>query len=154
IMSIIPLPEWLPDRPAHLNPGLTVCRNVIPRTSGSYGPFSDLSPYSDALPLRCPGASAARDTLGHVAIFAGDATQLKMLTSDSTSLTDVSRTTGGAYATASDDAWRFIQFGSTIVATNLADEVQAYAMGTSTAFSPLAATAPRAKYLAIWKDFV
>jgi hypothetical protein len=153
-MAIIPLPEWLPDRPPHLNPGLTVCKNVIPRTHGSYGPFEDLAAYSDALGARCQGAFAARDALGNIQIFAGDATKLRLLTSASTAFSDVSRTTGGAYATGADDFWRFIQFGPSVIATNHTDEVQSYTIGSSTAFSPLAASAPRARCIAIWRDFV
>jgi hypothetical protein len=153
-MAIIPLPEWLPDRPSHLNPGLVVCRNVIPRTSGSYGPFSELSSYSDALDGRCQGAFTARDNAGNILIFAGNASQLKLLQTASNSFSDVSRATGGAYATADDDVWRFVQFGSTVVATNFTDDVQSFTIGSSSAFGPLAASAPKAKYVAIWKDFV
>lgn len=153
-MTITSLPEWLPDRPVHLNPGLTVCRNVIPRTQGSYGPFSALSAYSDALTARCQGAFSARDNAGNILIFAGDATKLKLLVSTSNSFGDVSRALGGAYATSVDETWRFVQFGATVIATNFTDDVQAFAIGSSIAFEPLAATAPKAKYVAIWKDFV
>jgi hypothetical protein len=153
-MAIIPLPEWLPDRPAHLNPGLVTCKNVIPRTQGSYGPFGDLASYSDALGARCQGAFTARDNVGNIQIFAGDATKLRLLTSAATTFGDVSRVSGGAYATSADDAWRFVQFGSTVIATNFADDIQSYVVGASTAFAQLAAAAPKAKYLAIWKDFL
>lgn len=153
-MPIVSLPEWLPDRPPHANPGLTVCRNVLPRTQGSYGPFSDLAAYSDALGARCQGAFAARDSLGNVHIFAGDASRLKLLSAASPSFADVSRSAGGPYATSADDSWRFIQFGGTVIATNFVDDVQAFTIGTSTTFASLAAAAPKAKYLAIWKDFV
>jgi hypothetical protein len=153
-MAIIPMPEWLPDLPAHQNPGLLTCRNVIARTQGSYGPFSDLSVYSDALGTRCQGAFAARDNAGNVHLFAGDATKLKLLSSGSPSFSDVSRTVGGAYATATDDTWRFVQYGANVIATNFVDDVQSFAIGSSTDFAQLSAGAPKAKYLAIWKDFV
>lgn len=153
-MAIVPLPEWLPDRPTHLNPGLIVCRNVLPRTQGSYGPFDDLAAYSEPLGSRCQGAFAARDALGDIQIFAGDATKLWALTSASTAFSDVSRTTGGSYATGGDHFWRFIQFGSSVIATNLTDDVQVYTVGSSTAFLQLAAAAPRARSIAIWRDFV
>lgn len=152
-MTIVPLPEWLPDRPAHQNPGLIVCKNVIPRTQGSYGPFSDLSPYSNALSDRCQGGFTARDSAGNIQIFAGDATKLKALTSGSTGFGDVSRSIGGPYATAADDAWRFIQFGAIVIATNFSDDVQSYVIGVSSSFDQLAAAAPKARYAAIWKDF-
>lgn len=153
-MSIIPLPEWLPDRPAHLNPGLLTCKNVIARTQGSYGPFGDLVPYSDVLESRCQGAFTARDNAGNIQIFAGNATKLRSLISGATTFGDVSRTVGGAYAASADDSWRFVQFGSNVIATNFADDLQSFVIGTSTAFGQLAAAAPKSRYLAIWKDFL
>ncbi len=56
--------EWMPDLPAHRNPGSTVATNVIPRTSKSYGPMPGLSVYSNALTNRCLGAFAARSAAG------------------------------------------------------------------------------------------
>jgi hypothetical protein len=153
-MAIIPLPEWLPDLPAHQNPGLLVCRNVIARTQGSYGPFRDLSVYSDALEARCQGAFTARDNAGNVRIFAGDATRLRLLSSGSPNFADASRSVGGPYATSADDSWRFVQYGANVIATNFADDVQSYVLGSSSDFAPLSADAPKAKYAAIWKDFV
>lgn len=148
------MPEWLPDRPAHQNPGLVLCRNVIPRTESSYGPFRDLSVYSNPLGARCQGAFAARDSAGNTNIFAGTAETLKLLSSASTGWSDVSRAAGGAYATSADDAWRFAQYGLNVVATNFTDDPQSYVIGSSTAFAQLSSGAPRAKYIAIWKDFV
>jgi hypothetical protein len=153
-MALIPMPEWLPDQPAHQNPGLVICRNAIPRTRTSYGPFSGLSVYADALAARCQGAFAARDNAGNVDIFAGDASSLKLLHAASPQFEDVTRSVGGAYATPADEMWRFIQYGLNVIATNFADDVQSYAIGTSTRFAALSGGAPRAKYLAIWKDFV
>lgn len=153
-MTIFPLPEWLPDLPAHQNPGLITCRNVIPKTAASYGPFSSLSIYSDALSGRCQGAFTARDNAGNVNLFAGDATKLKRLTSASPSWSDVSRIAGGAYSTSADDTWRFVQYGSRVIATNFADNPQSYVIGADTAFSDLAGAPPKGRYVAIWKDFV
>lgn len=153
-MTLIAMPEWLPDQPAHQNPGLVTCRNVIPRTRSSYGPFSALSVYSDPLAARCQGAFAARDNAGNISIFAGDSASLKRLNAASPTFSDVSRSTGGAYATSADGVWQFIQYGLNVIATNFADDVQSYVIGTSTNFAPLSSGAPRARYLSIWRDFV
>jgi hypothetical protein len=154
-MTISPLPAWLPDQPAHMNPGLVTCENVIPRTDKSYGPFSGLSVYSNALgSLRCQGAFTGRDSSGNITIFAGTQTKLQSLTSGALTFTDVTRTSGGAYATGSDEMWRFAQYGSRVVATNFADDVQSFLFGSSSAFALLSADAPKAKYVAIWKDFL
>jgi hypothetical protein len=153
---MINMGPWLPDQPDHMNPGLVICKNVIPRTDRSYGPFSDMSVYSNALPggVRCQGAFTGRDASGNIAIFAGNQTKLHSLGSGALTFTDVSRTSGGAYATGTDEMWRFAQYGSMVVATNFADDVQGYLFGTSSAFSQLSSGAPKAKYVAVWKDFL
>jgi hypothetical protein len=153
-MKVIPLPEFLPDQPAHNNPGLVVCENVIPRTAGSYGPFLSLAAYAGATSHRCQGAFTARDSAGNILIFQGDQLRLRLLTSASQNFSDVSRASGGQYATTADDMWRFAQYGNMIVATNYADDPQGYLIGSSSAFSQLASGAPRAKYVAIWRDFL
>lgn len=153
-MTILLMPAWLPDQPSHNNPGLITCKNVIARTERSYGPFRDLAEYSNALAARCQGAYAARDSGGNVNIFAGDATTLKRLSSASPNFEDVSRTAGGAYATGAEEAWRFAQYGDRVIATNFGDDLQSYQFGVSSDFTPLAAAAPKGKYLAIWRDFL
>lgn len=151
-MPTVPMPPWLPDLPAHQNPGLLVCQNVIPKTESSYGPFSDISIYSDALTARCQGAFTARDDAGNITIFAGDSSSLNQLSSSSTTWADVSDT--GGYTTSSDDRWNFIQFGNNVIATNFTDDVQTFDISSSTTFGVLSTDAPKAKYVAIWKDFV
>jgi hypothetical protein len=149
---IIPLPAWTPDLPAHQNPGLIVCRNVISRTDKSYGPFSSLATYSSALTARCQGAFTARDDAGNISIFAGDVSKLYSLTSASTTWEDVSN---GTYTAPSDGQWNFCQFGQRIIACNGVDEAQSYVMGSSTDFADLnAADAPIAKFPAIVKGFL
>ena len=50
----MPAAEWLPDLPAHDNPGATEALNLLPRTGRSYGPLSGLTAYSTtALGARC-----------------------------------------------------------------------------------------------------
>ena len=68
--------------------------------------------------------------------------------------TDVSRTAGGAYATAAGDRWNFAAFGNRVIAVNYTDATQTYLAGTDTDFSALAATAPKAKYIDVAGDFV
>jgi hypothetical protein len=68
-------------------------------------------------------------------------------------LTNVSKT-GGYTPNASNDRFRFTQFGNVIIGTNNSDPIQAYTLGTSTAFADLAAGAPRCKFLTVVRDFV
>ncbi|HEX6979408.1 MAG TPA: hypothetical protein VF342_08920 [Alphaproteobacteria bacterium] len=152
-MAVVPFGEWLPDMPAHGNPGLVVCRNVISRTPDSYGPFAALAAYSGALGARCQGAFAARDADGNVTLFAGDAARLYRLTSASTAWSDVSRT--GGYAVPADDRIGFVQYGSRLIAAmGLSDPLQSFVLGASGSFADLAPTAPRARHIAVVRDFV
>jgi hypothetical protein len=143
-MTVIPFAEWTPDQPAFGN-GATVANGVIPKSGGSYGPMSSLSAYSDALTARCQGAFAGRDSDGNVTNFSGDASKLYRM-ADSTQ-TNISRTAG--YATTSEASWRFCQYGNRVVATNFADEIQSYVLGSSALFANLAAAAPKARHIAI-----
>jgi len=68
-------------------------------------------------------------------------------------LTNVSKT-GGYTPNASNDRFRFTQFGNAIIGTNNSDPIQSFTLGTSTAFADLAAGAPRCKFLTVVRDFV
>lgn len=141
---IIPFGEWLPDR-ADLGNAATVALNCVPKAGGSYGPFSDIAAFSDALSARCQGAYAGADKDAAVGNFAGDASKLYKLSG--TTFNDVSRTAG--YTTASDEAWHFCQYGNRVIATNFADPVQSYVLGGSTLFSDLSSDAPKARHCAL-----
>lgn len=149
---MIPFGEWLPDRPDRDNPGATEAKNVIP-IPGGYGPAQALSVYTNALDARCRGlASGLADDLS-VKTFAGDAAKLYSL-SDAT-WSDVS-TTGG-YSTGDDERWVFAEFGRDgriITATNYSNNIQKFVLATSTAFEDLSVTAPKARHMAVVRDFL
>lgn len=140
--------EWLPDQPPIGNPGLTVAKNCIPWGKG-YKSLNALADYSGAIGGRCFGAFSAIDDDNNVADFAGDATKLYKL-SDVT-WNDVS---GATYTTVEDGNWRFVQFGQKVIATNFADNMQAYQLGVSSTFADLDAAAPRARYITTSRNFV
>lgn len=148
----LPFGEWRPDLSSIENPGTPDILNVIP-DSTSFRPFSDLSVFSGALTARCQGAFAAKDQSANAQNFAGDGTKLYKLSSDLT-WADVSRTTGGAYATDTAEFWEFGQFGANIIAVNGTDDTQVFTLGSSTNFAPLATACPTAKHIAIVRDFV
>lgn len=147
----VPFGEWLPDLPVLSNPGATVATNVIPRAT-SYGPFSDLVAYSNALSARCQGAISCRSKAGTIFTFAGTATGLFKL--NGTSWEDVSRTSGGAYNCPADGFWSFAQFGNLVIATNGADAPQSFNMASSTDFAALAGSPPVAKFVMVVGEFV
>lgn len=147
----IPVGEWLPDQPALANTGATEAKNVIP-WKDSYKPFYNLAAVSaNALGARCQGAYYATDNSGNVFNYAGDATKLYSL--QQSSYSDVSRTSGGAYATPSDGDWEFAQWGEYVMAVNGADNPQVASLG-GVAFTALGGNPPIAAHIAVVRDFV
>jgi hypothetical protein len=145
---MIPFGEFKPDAADFANDGSTVAKNVVPNTTGDYGPLPALASASDALTARCQGAVGARDKAGNVYNFAGDATDLYRMSAGS--WTAISRSAG--YTVAATDAWEFAQFKETIIASNgITDPMQSYLMGTSTIFGNLSTSnsAPSARHIAM-----
>lgn len=129
---------YAPDLPDFGASGSNSVLNVVPRTPFSYGPVGTLTAAtSGALDNRCQGAAAFIDNSGATYIFAGDIHDLYVYTSSSGLWTKVSKTNGG-YATSADGQWNFEYFGGDVIATNFADAIQAYTLGTSTKFADLA----------------
>jgi hypothetical protein len=150
-MPPIPLGPWAPDLPAHLNPGLTVCKNVIPASGGFYAPVPELQRIAtgstvDSSPK---GAFTGRDASNNVTVFVGHGTALKSVTAAS-GYSDVTRLSGPYQSVDTFGNWRFTQVGNRVIATNFLDDVQTFLLGSSSNFSLLSAGAPRAKFCAVW----
>lgn len=149
---MLPFAEWLPDQPEYTNPGTNEVKNCLVKTAKSYGPLSSLAVTSDAMTAKPKGANSFRDTDGAAYTFAGDADNLYLLSG--VTWNEISKTTD-VYTVASDDYWRFIQYGERVIACNgLSDPIQSYVMGVSSAFADLAAAAPRARHAAVINNFV
>lgn len=144
-MPVIPFGEWTPDLPALMNPGALTVTNAIPKIS-SYGPLGSLVAYSGALTARCQGAAAARADDGSVSVFAGDASKLYLMDS-AAAFNDVSASAG--YSTSAEETWRFCQYANRLIATNFANDIQTWAVGSSSQFSALSSGAPRARHVAV-----
>lgn len=151
----LPIVDFMPDQPPFQNPGSAIITNAMPKTQRSYGPISGLTPYSGALPLRCQGSQTFLDSSDNVNIFAGDATDLFVLTSASTNFTKVSKSPA-AYDVDPGAMWNFVQFGARVIGSDINDPMQSFTMGvgTATTFIDLAAAAPKAKYLAVVRNFL
>ncbi len=141
--------EWLPDYPDFENPGATIAKNVIPAAK-SYLQFEGLSTFSDAMDAYARGAITVRDNSGNVYSYAGTETKLYELAAV---VADRSRSSGGAYTTEALDGWEFVQWDNQVIATNYADVIQNITIGGSN-FAALAGTPPRARHIAVVKDFV
>ena len=149
---MIPFGEWLPDRPPLGAPHLRQALNVISK-GDDYEPFKDLAVLSEQLTTRPRGAASFRDSGGTVHVYAGDEVSLNELQSDG-SWVDLTRLSGGAYATLTTSRWRFTKFGDLAIATNFDDAMQAIDMTSGTAFAALGGSPPRAKYVTTFGDFL
>lgn len=146
----VPAGEWLPDQVELGNPGATVAKNVIPWVGNSYKSFPALTALSSAIPTRAQGSAYARNKDGNVYQFVG--TDTKLLQLFGTSFSDVTRTSG-AYTTGVDEWWEFVQWGDTMLATNYGDAVQTISLGSAN-FTALAGSPPKARHIAVVRDFV
>ena len=145
--------EWLPDQPAHLNPGANVAKNVY-YAATSYKPFPSLVTHSsNNLGKDSRGAGSFRDSTGSVFNFVATNTDLYQLASG-TFTSRKSSLTG-----TNTDFWTFTQFGNYIIASNGVDAPQYFLMGTSTNFANLSAiatdgTPPTFRVSGVIRDFL
>jgi len=139
--------EWLPDQPGVVG-ALRDAKNVYPKAVG-YGPFPEEENYSLAASEGLNSVFAGKDDSGNARVFAGGSTKLFILDSTDQSLDNVS---GSTYNAGSD--WKFVQFGSFVIAGNDANKVQYADLSTTISFQDLNASAPTAKLLTVVRDFV
>jgi len=153
-MAILPFGEWLPDGPAFGNPGTVTALNVVPRSVRSYTAMLSPVPHSAALPSQVRGSYGYRDGGGHVLNFAATLQRIYLQQTGGADFnTDVSGA-GAPYNTEADRWWSMTSFGKRIIATNYDDPIQTYLAGTDSVFSDLSASAPRARYCAVIRDFL
>ena len=140
------------DLPTYENSGALVVDNVLPLAKGykSLAGFQALS--GTGLTGSAVGLFTSFSASGSTN-YAGDATKLYQMDS---SLVFQDKSKAGGYNNSTTenarDFWAFTQFGSNIIATNFADNIQKFTEGTSSAFSDLVSL--KAKYIAVIRDFV
>jgi hypothetical protein len=142
--------EWMPDQPG-ITGALTDAKNVVSQAVG-YGPLPTAATFSEAADENLTTLVAGKTPINATKLFAAGTTKIYDV-SGVGGLTDVSKS-GGYTPNANNDRFRFTQFGNVIIGTNYSDPMQAYTLGTSTAFADLAAAAPVCKYLTVVRDFV
>ena len=142
--------EWMPDQPS-ISGALVDAKNVVSQAIG-YGPFPTAATFSAAAAENLTTLVAGKTPLNATKLFAAGSTKIYDVSGVGV-LTNVSKT-GGYTPNASLDRFRFTQFGNVIIGTNNSDPMQAFTLGTSSAFADLAATAPVCKYLTVVRDFV
>jgi len=137
--------EWLPDQPSVTS--LRDAKNVFP-TSIGYSPFANAEDFSGNASENLNSVFGSKYG-DEVAIFAGGGTKLFKLDATDLSLDDVSK--AGGY---SGGTWHFVQFGKVVIAANNQAKLQAWTIGSSSAFADLDTNAPVAKYVTVVRDFV
>ena len=143
--------EWLPDQPDLENAGVTIANNVIPAISG-YRPINSFQAVSNAGDAVLKGIFASKDNSGNVKLFAGNASKLYEFNSGNSNLTSIGK--GGGYSLTNDEKWRFVQFGTSVIASGgVGETLQEFTLGTDSAFADLA-NAPKADFMAIVRDQV
>lgn len=142
--------EWMPDQPS-ITGALVDAKNVVSQAVG-YGPLPTAATFSAAASENLTTLVAGKTPVNATKLFAAGTTKIFDV-SGVGALTNVSKT-GGYTPNANNDRFRFTQFGNVIIGTNNSDAMQAYTLGTSTAFADLAAGAPRCKFLTVVRDFV
>ena len=149
-ISRINFGEWTPDQPGITN-GLRRAENVYSKAVG-YGSIPTVVDYSAAASENLNNVVAGKTTAGATSVFAGGSTKLFKLDSGDLSLDNVSKS--GNYSTATDQRWKFTQFGNVIVAANGQAKLQGYNLNSSSLFADLAADAPTARFVTVVRDFV
>ena len=140
------------DLPSYENSGALVVDNVLPLAKGykSLAGFQALS--GTGLGNPAVGLFTSFSASGSTN-YAGDATKLYQMDS---SLVFQDKSKAGGYNNSTTenarDFWAFTQFGSNIIATNFADNIQKFEEGVDSAFSDLIAL--KAKFIAVIRDFV
>jgi hypothetical protein len=140
----------MPDQPG-ISGALTDAKNVVSQAIG-YGPLPTAARFSAAAAENLTTLVAGKTPASATKLFAAGSTKIYDV-SGVGALTDVSKS-GGYTPNASADRFRFTQFGNTIIGTNNNDPIQAYTLGTSTAFADLSGTAPICKFITVVRDFV
>ena len=140
------------DLPSYQNSGALKVDNVIPLQKGYQALPGFQALTTTGLSNAAVGLFTSFSADGSTN-YAGDRTKLYQMNS---SLVFVDKSKAGGYSNSTTenarDFWAFTQFGSNIIATNYADNIQKFTEGTSSAFSDLVAL--KAKYIAVIRDFV
>lgn len=135
---------WTPDLPkadiAKSN-GLVTAKNILP-VGGSYLPVLNKAAYNSTAASGTPiSGITMQNSDGTYYNFLGTSTKLYRF--DNTNMTDVTRAAGAYTAT----SWSFAKYGTWIVATDFADDVQVLKdLGSGTNFVALGGSPPKAKY--------
>lgn len=144
-------PQWHPDVAGINTKPLRMAKNVYPGAVG-LSPVRAPVATTSALTSTCVGAVTIVRKDGLLISFAGDPSKLYKLSA--TTWNDVSRVSGGAYATATGDRWKFTAWGDLALATNYNDAPQKFDLLAGANWTALGGSPPKARYVDIVRDQV
>jgi len=140
------------DLPTYKNSGALKVDNVIPLQKGYQALPGFQALTTSGLTNAAVGLFTSFSASGSTN-YAGDKTKLYQMNN---SLVFIDKSKAGGYSNSvtenARDFWAFTQFGTNIIATNFADNIQKFEEGVDSAFSDLVAL--KAKYIAVIRDFV
>lgn len=142
--------SFTPDLSSYANPGTANVKNCLPSLNG-YREMLGATVFSDALDNRCQGAVTVSQSDGSVLSYAADSSKLYRLVG--AVQTDASKS--GGYTPADDIFIEWAQFGETLIATQINDDVQSLTIGGSTFANLITSTlVPKARHIAVTETFV
>ncbi len=148
----LPAAEWLPDQPTLGSQGAEEIKNVYPVERG-YKPIKALVEIStNAIAEVAKGYYASHAADGATLTFAADSDHLYSYSV--TTFTDISRLASPYTTQDEDEFWEFVQYGDRLLATTIENAIQYYDLDLSLNFADLAGTPPRARHIAVVRDFV
>jgi len=170
---MIPFGPFRPDIGTINAPVCLDARNVLPDPVGFRALPALAAGSTNALDGSCLGAAVMLEADGTTHSFAATATRLYKLGTGSV-WQDVGRdenvldqagatildqagnaiTTFGTYTSGGGERWQFANFGSLVIAVTNTEDVQKFDVASSVNFTALGGTPPRARYIAIVRDFV
>lgn len=151
----IPLGPWRPDADPFSGQGLVDVRNAIP-ARGHWRPQPGLlaaTEHTVTPPIQ--GMMVATRLSGDVELFIAFEGAIYRVPSRSADLIEVTSSSNSThFSTTAGMRWRYVQYGDLLIATDFYDEIQCYDLNLGGHFVPLASAAPKARYIAVVRDFV
>ena len=150
-MTTINLEEFRPDA-FDYNTFFPTIENVVPGFN-AYQPQKGLAAYNaSALASTAKGLSMGRTIAGSWEVYAGTTTKLYLYNAGVWD--DATRLAGGDYATITGEFWRFLQYGTNLIAVNGSDEPQTIDIEAGTKFADLGGSPPVARNITAVGEFV
>jgi hypothetical protein len=150
-----PVPAYAPElQPQAVSDALDDAGKILDDASNIITDDLGATIFDDAS-SQCLGLVSTVQNNGTVVQVAGTATALFKLVA--TSWNNVTRASGGPYATLAGERWRFAAFNPYILATNYSDNPQKFDTSVSpstTKFVDLGGSPPKARFIAIVRDQV